>query len=77
MSQQPGIWRKLHASMLATLEDGSFMRFSGYSVAGRTFTFRNLKEFWQVLREIEALANMEEGLPPYRGRGYAGQGGRG
>jgi hypothetical protein len=77
MPPTPGFWRELHNKMLAALEDGNFMRFSGYSVPGLNFNYRSLNEFWQLLKKVEAEAAVEEGVPPYRGRSYAGQGGRG
>jgi hypothetical protein len=75
--QSPGIWRKLHNKMLAAMENGSFMQFSGYTVAGLTFNYRSLSEFWEVLADVEARADMEDGVTRYQGRRYAGQGGRG
>jgi len=74
---QTGFWRSLHNKMLAALEDGSFMRFSGYTVPGRSFSYRGLSEFRDLLDWVEGKADLEDGVPPYRGRIYAGQGGRG
>ncbi|MDR1946650.1 MAG: hypothetical protein LBQ51_05730 [Desulfovibrio sp.] len=53
------------------------MQFSGYTVAGLTFNYRSLSEFWEVLADVEARADMEDGVTRYQGRRYAGQGGRG
>jgi hypothetical protein len=77
MPPTPGFWRELHNKMLAALADGNFMRFSGYSVPGLNFNYRSLNEFWTLLKKVEDEANLEDGVAPYRGRSYAGQGGRG
>lgn len=73
---QPGYWRWLHTQMLAALADGSFLRFNGYTVAGRTFSYRSLADFRKLLDWVGSEADLEEGRRPYRGRVYAGQGGR-
>ncbi|MDR2051127.1 MAG: hypothetical protein LBQ63_05075 [Deltaproteobacteria bacterium] len=74
---EPGYWRTLYDKMLASLEDGNFMRFNGYTVPGRTFQYRGLAEFLKALDWVKAKADLEEGRASYRGRIYAGQGGRG
>jgi hypothetical protein len=78
MSQTtPGFWRALHQKMLAALEDGQFMRLSGYTVPGRTFNFRSIQDFLKTLDWVAQKADLEEGILPYRGRTYAGNRGRG
>jgi len=74
---QKGYWRWLYHQMLAALSDGSFIRFNGYTVPGRTFQYRSLSEFRSLLSWVKDQADVEDGTPPYRGRTYAGQGGRG
>jgi hypothetical protein len=63
----------------ALLEGGqSFLRLNGYTVpGGRVFNFRRIDDLWSALKEVEALADAEEGVVRYRGRIYAGQRGRG
>ena len=39
--------------MLAALADGSFMRFQGYSMPGRIFTFRSIRDFRETLDGVE------------------------
>lgn len=73
----PGYWRTLYNKMLASLEDGNFMRFNGYTVEGRTFQYRSLQDFLKLLDWVKVKADLEEGLAPYRGRTYAGNAGRG
>ncbi len=72
-----GFWRTLHNTMLASLNSGAFLQFNGYTVAGRTFQYRSLEEFRNILDWVEEEAAKEEGKPLYKGRTYAGQGGRG
>ncbi|MCL1915682.1 MAG: hypothetical protein FWG17_03095 [Desulfovibrionaceae bacterium] len=74
---QKGFWRQLHNSMLAALDDGTFMRFDGYIVSGRTFNYRSLGDFIKILEWVKGQADLEDGVPSYRGRTYAGQRGRG
>ena len=74
---QKGFWRALYNNMLAAMEDGTFMRFQGYTVLGRTFNYRSLQDFLKLLSWVEAKADLEDGALPYRGRTYARQGGRG
>ena len=74
---QKGFWRQLYHKMLAALDDGSFIRFNGYTVPNRTFQYRSLQDFQKLLDWVEKQANLEDGIQPYRGRTFAGQGGRG
>lgn len=74
---QKGYWRRLYHEMLAALSDGSFMRFNGYTVQGRTFQYRSLADFKKLLDWVRDQADLEDGIAPYRGRTSAGQGGRG
>lgn len=83
MSQVPvqpgekGYWRWLYNQMLAAHADGAFLRFSGYTVPGRTFNYRTLADFRTHLDWVQMKAELEEGTPAFRGRTYAGNGGRG
>jgi len=74
---QKGFWRQLYNRMLAALDDGTFMRFQGYTVPNRTFNYRSLQDFMKLLDWVKAQADVEDAIPPYRGRIYAGQRGRG
>ena len=74
---QKGFWRQLYHQMLAALNDGSFLRFQGYTVPNRTFQYRNINDFMKLLDWVKAQADVEDGIQPYRGRTFAGQGGRG
>jgi hypothetical protein len=74
---QKGYWRWLYCQMLAALGDGLFMRFNGYTVPGRTFQYRSIADFTKLLDWVKMQADTEDGTPPFRGRRYAGQGGRG
>lgn len=74
---QRGYWRWLYHQMLAAMASGSWLRYSGYSVPGRTFNYRSLDEFRKLLDWVKGQADMEDGIPSYKGRIYAGQGGRG
>ena len=73
---QKGFWRYLYHQMLLAMQDGSFMRFNGYTVPNRTFQYRSLADFKKLLDWVKDQADVEDGAPPYRGRIYAGQGGR-
>jgi len=77
MPGQKGFWRALYNKMLAALDDGMFLRFNGYVVAGRTFNYRSVADFQKLLAWVKDQADVEDGTPSYRGRRYAGQGGRG
>ena len=48
-----------------------------YTVPGRTFQYRSLDEFRTQLEWVKNQADLEDGKQPYKGRTYAGQGGRG
>lgn len=74
---EPGHWRWLYNSMLTSLGDGSFLRFNGYTVAGRSFQYRSLDEFRSLLTWVKGQADIEDGIQPYKGRTYAGNRGRG
>jgi hypothetical protein len=73
---QKGYWRWLYTQMQAAMGDGAFMRFNGYSVPGRSFQYRSLADFQKLLNWVEGKADIEDGVAPYRGRIYAGCGGR-
>ena len=73
----PRFWRELYRKLLADLENDAWRRFSSYTVAGRTFSYRSLEEYRKFLDWVKAQADLEEGVTPYIGRTYAGQGGRG
>ena len=77
MPGQKGFWRALYNKMLAALDDGTFMQLQGYTVPNRTFTYRTLPDFLKLLEWVKSKADIEDGILPYRGRTYAGQGGRG
>lgn len=74
---QKGYWRWLYNQMLAALADGSFFRFNGYTVPGRSFQYRSINDFKSLLDWVKSQADIEDGIRPYVGRTYAGQGGRG
>lgn len=74
---QKGYWRWLYNQMLTALSDGSFMRFNGYTVPNRTFQYRSITDFKKLLDWVKDQADAEDGTPSFRGRTYAGQGGRG
>jgi hypothetical protein len=63
--------------MLADLENDAWRRMQSYQIAGRLFTYRNLEEYLNLLKMVETKAGLEGGVPPFRGRTYAGQGGKG
>ena len=74
---QKGYWRWLYNQMLTALAEGTFLRFNGYSVPGRSFQYRSIADFRSLLAWVAQQADMEDGILPYRGRTRAGQGGRG
>ena len=75
--QNPHFWRELYEQLLPALNDGTWVRFSGYTVAGRSFSNRTLEDFRKFLAWVEARVDREEGRASFRRRAYAGQGGRG
>lgn len=72
-----GQWRELYNKMVADMQSGAFMRLSSYTIANRTFTYRNLSEFREHLKFVKEQADLEDAKPPYRARIYMGNGGRG
>lgn len=74
---EKGYWRWLYNQMLTALAEGTFLRFNGYTVPGRSFQYRSLAEFRSLLDWVSDRADVEDGVIPYHGRTRAGQGGRG
>lgn len=74
---QKGYWRWQYHQMPAAMSDGSFMRFNGYTVPNRIFQYRSLADFKKLFDWVKDQADLEDGIAPYHGRAYAGQGGRG
>lgn len=72
-----GMWRTLYEKMLQDLQSASFRRFGSYSVAGRSFSYRSLDEFKNLLAWVKANAELEEGITPYLARRPLVSGGRG
>lgn len=70
-------WADLHRQMLDDLASGAWRRFSGYSLAGRSYTYRSLDEFRKLLDWVKEQADLETGAPRFRRRTRARQGGRG
>jgi hypothetical protein len=74
---QKGFWRALYNKMLADLENDSWRRMQSYQIAGRVLPYRNLEGYLNLLKMVQDKADVEDGTLSYRGRTYAGQGGRG
>lgn len=72
-----GAWRELYDQMLEDMRSPSFRRFGSYSVAGRSFTYRSLSEFKNLLAWVKANADLEDGIQPYLARKGLVNGGRG
>ncbi|MDL2306637.1 hypothetical protein LJC48_01220 [Desulfovibrio sp. OttesenSCG-928-C06] len=74
-------WSALLADMKADLASGAWRTMSSYSVPGpngvRSVSYRSLDEFMDLYKWVEDEAVKESGIPLYRGRTRAGQGGRG
>lgn len=74
---EKGYWRWLYNQMLDDLGSDSWRRMQSYQIAGRMVTYRNFEGYLNLLKMVEAKAGAEDGTPPFRGRTYAGQRGRG
>lgn len=72
-----GQWRELYNKMIADMSSDAFRRFGSYTIANRTFTYRNLTEFRDHLKYVKEQADLEDRKPPYRARIYLRNGGRG
>lgn len=73
----PGFWRKMYEKMLADMENPAFRRFGSYTIAGRSYTYRSLKDFMDLLDWVKNKADIEDGVAPYRARHHARNAGRG
>ncbi|WP_346667384.1 hypothetical protein [uncultured Desulfovibrio sp.] len=72
-----GYWRTLYETMREDLQSPAFRQFGSYSIGGRSFSYRSLSEFRQILDWVEKQAALEDGVPTYRARRQARNGGRG
>lgn len=72
-----GMWRSLYEKMLADLESPAFRRFGSYSIAGRSYSYRSLSEFRNLLAWVKDQADLEDGQAPYVARHSLINGGRG
>jgi hypothetical protein len=68
-------WAALREQMLDDLASGAWRTLSGYSLSGRTFNYRSLKDFRELLAFVEAEAAKESGVPRFRRRTFARMGG--
>ena len=80
--QQPAIkgftsWADLHKAMLDDLASGAWRTLASYSLGGRTFAYRSIKDFRELLDFVKTQADAETGVRPFRRRTYGRQGGRG
>ena len=65
-------WRNLYRKLLDDLQSDAWRLMNSYTVAGRSVSYRSLEEFRKLLDWVKDQADLEEGIPPYRGRTYAG-----
>lgn len=70
-------WAALREQLLDDLASGAWRTLASYSMSGRTFTYRSLADFRELLAFVEAEMVKETGTPQFRRRTYARQGGRG
>lgn len=70
-------WAELHSQMLDDLASGAWRTLASYSLGNRSFAYRSLKEFRELLDFIRDEAAKESGSPRYLRRTFARQGGRG
>lgn len=61
-------WADLEAEMRNDLVNGSWRRFSSYSVAGRSIAYRSFEEFKKMLDFVSREAAKESGKPLYQAR---------
>ena len=69
-------WRDLVSQLKNDLAGRAFRTMQSYSVAGRSVSYRGLRELLDLLKEAEEKADEEDGLI-YAGRTYAANSGRG
>lgn len=69
-------WRDLVNQLKSDLANRAFRTMQSYSVAGRTVSYRSLKDLKDLLTWAEEEADKEEGSM-YPGRTYAANRGRG
>ena len=62
-------WSALYSQMLDDLASGSWRKMSGYSVAGRSVSYRSFDEFKKLLDYVKSQADAEKGS--YQGRTLA------
>lgn len=69
-------YKDLLEKMKGDLASDAWRTLSGYSVNGRSFTYRTFDDWLKIYRFVQDQAALEEGKAPYRGRMFAGVGGR-
>jgi hypothetical protein len=67
-------WADLVCQLKNDLADQAWRRTQSYSIAGRSVAYRNLQDLLNLLAYAEQKAACEQGR--FRGRAYAGNGGR-
>lgn len=72
-----GFWRSLYEQMLADFNSPAFRRFGSYTIAGRSYTYRSIQDFLDLLKWVKTEAEKEEGLPGYTSRRLARNANRG
>jgi hypothetical protein len=83
MSEAFTTWKALKQQILNDLVDPSFRKMGQYTInaagtgGSRSVTYRSLEQLKSLLDWVEKEEAKEEGVPPYVGRAYAKNNGRG